>query len=94
MTDEEKKTGIMTDPEQDKAIFGLTAELRVTNTELKNTNESIKTLVGCISSQSTEINDIKKDISKIYRILAKHGVWIYIVSSIIIAVLIKYFNGK
>lgn len=105
MTDEEEKTGLMSDPEQDRAILDLTAELRITNKELQHTNESIKNLVICIKEQSDEIEEVRKEVRnikekellKIHKVLAKHGVWIGLVAAFangLIAILAgKVFGG-
>jgi hypothetical protein len=84
----------MSNGEQDKAIMALTAELRVTNNELKHTNENLKKAFECYDKSESEIRDIKeKIIPPIQDKLSNHGVWIKILSTAILAAIGTYVTN-
>lgn len=88
---EKKKEGIMTNGEQDKAIMELTAELKITNTELKHTNENLKKAFECYDKAQCEINEIRdKIIPPIRDELSSHRVWIKILSTAVLGAIGAY----
>ncbi len=77
-----KKEGIMSNSEQDKAIMALTAELKITNNELKHTNDNLKKAFEYYDKAQCEINEIRdKIIPPIQNELSTHAVWIKILSA-------------
>ena len=87
----DEKKGFMTNGEQDKAIMELTAELKITNTELKHTNENLKKAFECYDKAQCEINEIRdKIIPPIQNELSTHAVWIKILSAGVIGAVSAY----
>jgi len=97
--EEKKKVGIFTKSEQDKAILELTAELKITNTELKHTNENLKKAFECYDNSEKEIKNIKEIIiPPIQNKLSNHAVWIKILSTAVLGAIGAYvanlFKGR
>lgn len=88
---EEKKVGIWTNGEQDQAILDLMKELKLTNNELKHTNENLEKAFRCYEKTDNEIREIReKIIPPIYEKLSTHDVWIKILSTAVLGGISAY----
>jgi len=87
----EKKKGILTNSEQDKAIMELTAELKITNNELKHTNDNLKRAFECYEKTQAEVDEIRdRIIPPMKNELSSHAVWIKILSTAVLGAIGAY----